>query len=100
MSVSWSDVICFVRGYRQSNIYWSGDYIADMVKQGKGKKNWYQLMSQIDFILFCVFYVSFYNRIPKRELTITVDEGKLKFNWSEIVDWRVLLPLWFALAIV
>jgi hypothetical protein len=66
----------------------------------KEKKNWYKLLTQIDLILFCVFYV-LYVRIPKRELTITLGEGKFKLNWIAIVDWRVhMLPLWFALAIV
>ncbi len=64
MSVSWSDVIYFIRCYGQilyvameSTIYWSRDYIADMVKQAKEKKSWYQLLTQIDLIYHLCFYV-------------------------------------------
>jgi hypothetical protein len=55
MSVSWSDVICFVRGYGQSNIYWSGDYIADMDKQGKKVDINYWL--KLIWFITRVFYV-------------------------------------------
>ncbi len=54
----------------------------------KGEKCWYQLLTQIDLVYNPRFYVLCV-RIPKRELTITVGEGKFKLNW--LIDFFICI---------